>query len=45
MKARLINDFFAGVYKNDWLTLNADRVINGVLVSDWVVIDTIPTRS
>ena len=45
MKARLINDFFAGVYKNDWLTLNADRVINGVLVSDWVVIDTIPTRN
>ena len=45
MKARLINDFFAGVYKNDWLTLNADRVVNGVLVSDWVVIDTIPTRN
>ena len=42
MKARLINNFFAGAYKDDWLLKNQDRVVNGVLVSEWVLIDTLP---
>ena len=45
MKARLINDFYAGTYKDNWLAQNQNKVVNGVLVSDWVLIDTIPTRN
>ena len=45
MKARLVNNFYSGTYKDSWLVRNADNVVNGVLVSEWVVIDTIPTES
>ena len=35
MKTRVINSKYAGNYTDKWLKENKDKVINGVLVSDW----------
>ena len=45
MKARLVNNYFAGIYTDAWLALNQDRIVNGSLVSSWTLIDDINTGS
>ena len=45
MKARILNNEFKGIYTNDFIEQNKDKVINGQLVSEWTLTDTLPTES
>jgi len=43
MKARILNGiYFGGLYSLDFLETNNDNVINGELVSEWVLTDILP---
>lgn len=45
MKARIINgNKFDTIYTDEYLEENKDKVIDRVLVSEWVVVDKLPTE-
>lgn len=40
MKARIsIDNYFLGVYTDQWLEKNTSAIVNGQLVSDWFIVD------
>lgn len=45
MKIRIINGYFQGVYSDEFLSENANKVINGQLVSDWQTTEIIPNET
>lgn len=45
MKARILNSEFQGIYTNDFISKNLDKVINGQLVSEWQLTDVLPSEN
>ena len=43
MQVRILNNEFQGVYTNDFIQNNLDKVINGQLVSEWQLTELLPT--
>jgi hypothetical protein len=44
MKARIVNNKLSGIYTNDFLIQNKDKVINGQLVSEWQLTEVLPSE-
>lgn len=44
MKARIFNTEFKGIYTDEFIQANSSNVINGQLVSDWELIEILPTE-
>ena len=44
MQVRILNNEFHGVYTNDFIQNNLDKVINGQLVSEWQLTELLPTE-
>ena len=44
MKARIVNNELSGIYTNDFLIQNKDKVINGQLVSEWQLTEVLPSE-
>lgn len=42
MKSRIINNEFAGIYSNEWLEKNKNVIINGALVAEWELVNSLP---
>lgn len=45
MIARILNNEFKGLYTNDFLIKNLDKVINGQLVSEWQLTEVLPNEN
>lgn len=45
MKARIDNNQFKGIYTNDFLSQNQDKIINGQLVSEWQLTEVLPNEN
>ncbi|WP_445720214.1 hypothetical protein [Flavobacterium sp.] len=45
MKARIFNDNFFGIYTNDYIEKNKDKIVNGELVSNWQLTEILPNES
>lgn len=45
MKVRISNNEPQGIYTNDFLSQNEDKVINGQLVSEWTLTELFPTEN
>lgn len=44
MKARIINGYeFGGIHQDEWINNNLSIELGGVLVSDWVLTELLPT--
>lgn len=44
MKARILNTQFNGIYTDDFILNNWNKVINGQLVSEWELTENLPTE-
>jgi hypothetical protein len=45
MKARIVKNELSGIYTNDFISKNLDKVINGLLVSEWQLTEVLPSES
>jgi hypothetical protein len=45
MKARILNNELTGIYTNDFISKNLDKVINGQLVSEWELTEILPSEN
>ena len=45
MKARIVNNEFNGIYTDDFIEQNQDKIINGQLVSEWVLTEVLPNEN
>lgn len=43
MKARILNKEFKGIYSDEFISNNFDNIINGELVSNWQLVNKLPT--
>lgn len=44
MKARILNNEFNGIYTDEFILKNSDKIINGQLVSEWQLTEVLPTE-
>ena len=45
MIARIVNNELSGIYTNDFILKNQDKVINGQLVSEWQLTEVLPNET
>lgn len=45
MKAIILNNEFQGIYTNDFIEQNQDKIINGQLVSEWQLTEVLPNEN
>lgn len=45
MKVRIVNNEPSGIYTDDFLIKNSNKIINGQLVSDWQLTEVLPNET
>ena len=45
MKVRIVNNEPQGIFPNDYLEKNSDKIINGQLVSQWQLTEVLPNEN
>jgi len=45
MKVRIVNNEPSGIYTDDFLIKNSNKIINGQLVSDWQLTEILPNEN